>query len=221
MDKDRDNKATFYIEPSRIQDWTDGIFAFAMTLLIVSVDIPNLESPVTEEKLSGALVGMMPTFLTFIMSFVLIAIFWMVHHKQFQSIKKSNDALLWINVALMLLVVFMPFTTDLIDDYSNFKIANFVFNLNMFFIGAMFYLQYSYSSSHGLFDERISMEHISHYKRQNSAIAVVSLIALIAGLLSPIYSSYLYLLIPIYIVYINKTRKLQTKYQERSIYGRR
>lgn len=208
MDNKEDDKPTFYIEPGRIQDWTDGIFAFSMTLLIVSVTIPDSSGKASEETLRLILSGMVPTFLTFIMSFVLIAIFWMVHHKQFQSIKRSNDTLLWINVALMLLIVFMPFTTDLVDDYSYLKISNFVFNLNMFLIGVMFYLQYTYSASHGLFDERISQDHINHYKRQNSVIAIISLVALVVGLFFPNYSTFVYLLIPFLLVYIMKTRKL-------------
>lgn len=211
MDEKDKKQPIFFIEPSRIQDWTDGIFAFSMTLLIVSVDIPKLEGAVTEELLSSTLLGMVPTFLTFIMSFVLIAIFWMVHHKQFQSIKRSNDVLLWINVALMLLVVFMPFTTDLVDDYSNLMIANFVFNLNMFLIGVFFYLQYTYSASHGLFDERVSPEHVRHFKWRNSIIALVSLLALIIGIFIPNYCTLAYLLIPLFLVYIMKSRKLQTE----------
>ena len=209
MEQKEENNPTFYIEPSRIQDWTDGIFAFSMTLLIVSVTMPDTSGKVSEQLLSSKLIDMVPTFLTFILSFVLIAIFWMVHHKQFQSIRRSNDTLVWINVVLMLLVVFMPFTTDLVDDYNYLKIANIVFNLNMFLIGLMFYIQYSYSASHGLFDERISKEHVEHYKKQNGVIALVALVALIVGIFLPTYSSYIYILIPILLFYITKTRKLE------------
>lgn len=209
MEQDKDTKPVFYIDPSRIQDLTDGIFAFSMTLLIVSVTIPDPTGKVNEQFLSSTLLGMVPTFLTFILSFVLIAIFWTVHHKQFQSIKRSNDTLVWINIAMMLLVVFIPFTTDLVDDFGYLKVANSVFNLNIFLIGVMFYIQYTYSASSGLFDERISQGHITHYKRQNSVIAIVALSAMIVGLFWPSLSTYFYLLIPVLLIYIAKTRKLQ------------
>lgn len=209
MERKKVDKPNFYIDPSRIQDLTDGIFAFSMTLLIVSVSMPDSANKISENALSSQLTGMVPTFLTFILSFILIATFWVVHHKQFQSIKKSDDTLIWINIILMLLVVFMPFTTDLADDYGYLKIAILVFNLNMFLIGVMFYIQYAYSASHGLMDERISQEHIAHYKKQNSIIAIVSLSALIVGLFLPKHCTYLYILIPVLILYVKKTKKLR------------
>lgn len=210
MKEIEEDKPNFYIEPSRIQDWTDGIFAFSMTLLIVSVTIPEITGYVSEEILKNKLLDMVPTFLTFIMSFVLIAIFWMVHHKQFQSITKSNDTLIWINVVMMLLVVFMPFSTNLIDDYSSFKISNFIFNLNMFLIGLSFYIQYAYSADAGLLDERISKDHIRIMKWQNSLIGAVSFLALTIGLFYPDESSYVYLIIPI-ILFFLKTKNRNSR----------
>ncbi len=202
--EDDNEKLHFFIEPSRIQDLTDGIFAFSMTLLIVSVAMPEITGRATEQMLLSKLSDMVPTFLTFFMSFFLIAIFWELHHRQFQSIKKSNSTLVWINILMMLFIVMIPFTTNLIDDYDYLKVANIAFNVNMLLIGIMFYIQYAYSADHKLLDERISTKHIAEYKKRNSIIAIVSLIALIVGIFLPRYSSFIYLSIPIILFYIRK-----------------
>lgn len=205
MDEDEDVKRTYYISPSRIQDLTDGIFAFSMTLLIVGMAIPQVAGHIGDENyLVSQLANMWPTFITFVMSFLLIAIFWMNHHKQFQLIKKSNDALVWINIVMMLFVVLIPFTTKIVDSFGGLIISNIVFNLNIFLVGLLYYIQFDYAASHKLIDEHIPFNEIRYYRKRYSLILYVALAAFVVGLFWPRYCSMLYISIPFLILYVRK-----------------
>lgn len=205
--QNQDKKPSFFINPERIQDMTDGVFAFAMTLLIVGIEFPTPEGKITDSQLSQSLIDMIPTFSKFILSFFLIAVFWITHHKQFKSIKKSNDGLIWINVLLLLCIVFIPFTTDVMDDYNYLKVGLLIFNANILLVGLLYYVQWSYAIKHKLVDERLAESHKKYGLAKNSVTWIVALLALIVGLFDTTFSPYIYFLIPIITIIIHKSEK--------------
>lgn len=200
-------KSNFFIKPERIQDMTDGVFAFAMTLLIVGIEFATPSSKITDGELRQNLFVMFPTFYKFILSFFLIAVFWITHHKQFQYIKKSNDGLLWLNIFLLLFIVFIPLTTDIMDDYYYLKTGMFVFNMNILLIGLLFYAQWTYAMKHNLLDERLTEEHKRFGLQKNSITWVVALVAMFAGFYNTELSGYIYLTIPLFIILLERSRK--------------
>jgi len=204
--QEQEKKPSFFINPERIQDMTDGVFAFSMTLLIVGIEFPTPGGKITDGELSQNLVSMIPTFSKFILSFFLIAIFWITHHKQFKSIKKSDDGLIWINIFLLLSIVFIPFTTDVMDDYSYLRIGLLVFNANILLVGLLYYIQWSYAIKHKLVDERMTESHKKYGLMKNSITWIVALIALFFGLFTT-YASYAYFLIPILTIALQKSNK--------------
>jgi uncharacterized membrane protein len=76
-----------FISKSRLEALVDGIFAFAMTLLVLSLAVPVIPSAQAAEKLPDILIGMGPAFLSFIIAFFVLARFWIVHHRYFLLLK--------------------------------------------------------------------------------------------------------------------------------------
>jgi uncharacterized membrane protein len=108
---------------SRILSFSDGVFGFAITLLIVNVigafpPSPLPQSP-TNEQIWKALLGLWSSFFTYALSFYMVGIYWVVHHRMFRSIIKYNTTLLWLNLTMLLFVVLLPFSTALLDKYSH------------------------------------------------------------------------------------------------------
>src|SRR5437870_12237071 len=94
-------------ETSRIEAVSDGVFAIAITLLILDIKIP----PAGGGDLYVELIGQWPSYFSFLVSFAFIGIMWMNHHRLFTHIARSDDVLLILNLLLLLGVVVVPFPT--------------------------------------------------------------------------------------------------------------
>ena len=94
-------------ETARIEAFSDGVFAIAITLLILEIKIPTQE----QGRLATSLLRQWPSYLGFLMSFAFIGIMWINHHRMFTLIKRSTDALLILNLLLLLGVTVVPFPT--------------------------------------------------------------------------------------------------------------
>lgn len=104
-------------ETGRLEAFSDGVFAIAITLLVLNLSIPTNLTPITPSTLAAALWQKWPTYIIFIISFATILIMWVYHHRLFQSVRKAQTSLLFANGFLLLLVTVVPFPTNLVGTY--------------------------------------------------------------------------------------------------------
>jgi uncharacterized membrane protein len=185
------------LSAKRIQALTDGVFAIAMTLLVLNLKVP----PVTEESAAQVLpklvLRLWPDFFNYALSFILLATFWIVHHRQFHFIKAINQRLLWINILGLMFIALIPFSTSLIAEHGDVQIAALVFECNLLAIGLIFYVHWSYATGkHHLINPDLSAQRILLNKKRNLVMPVVSLIAIGLSFLTPDWSEVPYLAIP-------------------------
>lgn len=119
------------VEKSRTEALSDGIFAFAMTLLVISLVIPPIPEEDAQALLPEILAGMWGEFLIFIIAFSIISSFWISHHQIVRRIRYINDPLIRINLLLLFFIVLIPFTTTISGDYINVLEAVLLFHLNL------------------------------------------------------------------------------------------
>lgn len=107
------------IHPSltRLEAFSDGVFAIAITLLVIEIKVPHLNHDSTSAELLAALRGLWPSYLGFLISFFAILIVWINHHRFFHSLIGSNHRLLLANGFLLFTVSVMPFPTAVLADY--------------------------------------------------------------------------------------------------------
>jgi len=181
---------------NRIMALSDGIFAIAMTLLVLTLELPDT-SHIATAKLHEILVTQFDKFFNYALSFILLAVFWVINHQHFHHIKKTDEKHLWINIGMLLFVALIPFSTSLIGDFGYDWMADLFFNLNMFIVGSFFLLDWVYATSgHRLVSPNLSERLIIGGTRRGLMMPVVALIAVGVGFLSPGNSGYAYLLIP-------------------------
>ncbi len=108
---------------ARLEAFSDGIFAVAITLLVLDLKVPNLTS-VSPAALAEALWVRWPNYLTFVISFATILIMWVYHHNLFKAAKKPEPLLLFSNGLLLLLVTIVPFPTALVGAYLTTSAAS-------------------------------------------------------------------------------------------------
>jgi uncharacterized membrane protein len=99
----------------RILALSDGVFAIAMTLLILEIAVP---AATTDTNLPKALLELWPRYLAYVLSFVVIARFWVAHHLAFRLIARYDSALVWLNLLLLMFVAFLPFPTAVLGEHN-------------------------------------------------------------------------------------------------------
>jgi uncharacterized membrane protein len=101
----------------RIEAFSDAVFAIAITLLIIEIGVPHLEEEPPGTTLPQALVGLWPSFLAYVISFLQIGVIWANHHNRFRFIERSDHGLLFLNILFLMCVAFIPFPTALLAEY--------------------------------------------------------------------------------------------------------
>jgi len=190
------DKSPVPLSTTRIEALTDGIFAFAMTLLVLTLTLPDATQ--TKLDLSQLMGEQLPKFFNYALSFILLAIFWIVHHQQFHYIRRTNGTHIWINIGILMFVALVPFTTDVAGDYSNQTIAELLFSGNLLILGLLFLLNWVYACHHHrLVDADLSRRAIFRGTIRNCITPGVAVISMILSLFIPRWGLTVYLLIPI------------------------
>ena len=179
----------------RIEALTDAIFAFAMTLLVLDVKIPESAA---SQLLTRTLLELWPKFLIFLVSFLILGLFWIAHHSYSHFLKRTDRYFLWISLLFVMVVVFVPFSTDLLGDYPTHRIAAVIYGCNIMALGLTLYWQWAYATDgHRLVGRALEPELIRKGKRRILRGVVVYGCAVLLALVNPVISFALYVLFPI------------------------
>jgi len=100
---------------ARLEAFSDGVFAIAITILVLNITIED----VPEEGLQGALTALLPKIFSYVMSFMLIGLYWLGHHFYFERIRQVDGNFVLMNIVLLMLISFMPFPTYLLGKYPH------------------------------------------------------------------------------------------------------
>ncbi len=104
-------------ELDRIVNFSDGVFAIVITLLILTIQAPEIPPGSAARELPGRLLDLAPKFLSYVISFLVVAVYWMAHHRVFRPIRGYDGALLWLNFLVLMTISFLPFPTSLLGEY--------------------------------------------------------------------------------------------------------
>ena len=113
----------------RLEAFSDGVFAIALTLLIIEIKIPAVESVHTKKELWNAFAHNWPSWLAFYVSFITILISWVAHSHVFKLIGKSTNKLIYANALLLLSIITMPFFTTTLAAYIKTDLSGPVITL--------------------------------------------------------------------------------------------
>lgn len=108
-------------ETGRVEAFSDGVFAIAITLLILEIQVPRLGPGATNRGLLHGLLLLWPSYIAYLGSFAAILIMWVNHHGFFRLLENINAKLLFANGFLLLLITFVPFPTAVLAAYLNHK----------------------------------------------------------------------------------------------------
>ncbi|HEY5994038.1 MAG TPA: TMEM175 family protein [Gallionellaceae bacterium] len=138
-------------ETARIEAFSDGVFAIAITLLVLSIKVPNPDV-VSDRGLAISLAALWPAYLAFFTSFVTVLVIWVQHHWIFTQIRRADHPLLYWNGLLLLFVTFVPFPTGLLAEYllhPEAKVAASLYTGNFLIISVVFHGLWRHVSKSG------------------------------------------------------------------------
>jgi uncharacterized membrane protein len=142
----------------RLAALSDGIFAVAMTLLVLDLHVPIKEAVHSEGQLQSALLALAPQFVAYLMSCLTLGIFWAGQQTQLNHFERGNRDLTWIHIAFLFVVSVLPFSTRLLAEFIDFRTALLLYWVNIFALGAILYASWRYATQAGLLKDDVPVE---------------------------------------------------------------
>ncbi len=134
----------------RLAALSDGIFAVAMTLLVLDLHLPTAAQVHSESELWAALCALAPQWVTYGMSFLTLGIFWAGQQTQLNHMGEGTRDLTWIHLAFLFAVTLVPLSTRLLAEFIAYRSALGLYWLNIFVLGAMLYWSWAHATHEGL-----------------------------------------------------------------------
>ncbi len=137
------------MDKSRIETFSDSIFAIVMTLLIFYIRVPDIAGPITDAQVWSVLASLSPLIISYFLSFLVLAVFWVNHNFMFHSFMKKIDSRInFLNLIYLLFIVFIPFSSSLFGSYPYNQPAALIYGLNIFAVMVLQAMMMQYMSSH-------------------------------------------------------------------------
>lgn len=134
------------VAPTRLMALADGVFAIVMTLLVFKLGIPLASGTLADKELSQLFVSMWPKFLIYGLSFLILGVFWLMHHAIFDGILYCDFPLCWINILFLMFVGLIPFGTLLVGVFGLTKITSIAYGVNLLLVQFMCWSLWLYAS---------------------------------------------------------------------------
>lgn len=131
-------------DKSQVFGFSDGVFAFAATLLVLNINTPTLQRAFINNQYSDIL----QLVITYFITFLIIALYWMQYHRFFNHIKVIDAPLLWLNIFLLMLIAFIPFPLSLLNLQNTHQNAVILYALSLGMVGLMLTIMWIYASMH-------------------------------------------------------------------------
>jgi uncharacterized membrane protein len=192
----------------RVSLFSDAVIAIAITLLIIELHLPEAKTGTVDEFWDNTL-HILPQFIGFLISFILIGLYWTIHHKIFEFVKEFDNKLLWLNIFFLLSIVIMPFSTKIA--FEHFTLPNYpwmFYCLNHILIGFCIirmwnYLEKNPKKTIGLENRRF----IKYKKWRSLGTILVFVLSIIIAFFYPFYAMYCPILISLSIFLVKRKFK--------------
>ncbi len=192
------------ISTDRVFNFSDGVFAFAATLLVLKIDLPNISpEDLNSARLSFELFNLWPSYFANIISFLIICYYWLTHHAIFALVKKFDQVIIWLNIIFLIFLSFIPFPVDLFGEYSNSDIIVVFYSASLALVGFLLAAIWLYASfNHHLIDTNLSRRHILYYSARFLIAPMVFLLSIPLVFIDPLVAklSWFFVIIGIFII---------------------
>lgn len=182
------------ISTNRIEAFSDGIIAIIITIMIFDIKLQDIP---TDKNVWKELLNLLPKFVSYIISFIMLAVMWVNHHQLFHQIKNTDRKLLWFNIHLLFWMSIIPFGTNFIGANPLLWQSSFFYGIIFFMAALSFTLLRDYVVKAKLLHETISLTGQRKIQRKNRLTLGIYLLSAMASIVSIYISFLLFLIVPI------------------------
>jgi len=181
----------------RITALADGVFAIVMTLLVLGVEVPQVPDEQIADRLVYEVLLLWPRIAAYVVSFLVLGIYWMGHHTQFHFMDGVNRTSLWINIFFFMFVCLVPFTTQLVGHYTGQEVALALYGANLIAISLMLLLHWHYAARAELLNPATEDAEMRNATRQILVGVAIFAAAIGVAFVDPRWSLLVFLLVPV------------------------
>ena len=197
---------------TRLESFSDGVFAIAITLLALGVRLPE-SAPASNEALAGNLAGMLPSLLTYMFTFLVVGVFWVAHHRIFGLAKRLDATLMWVNIAYLMAVAIIPVPAAILARSPLFQSAILFYTGTLFVVSSLHFVFLAYIYRHPeLREAHFTPELLATARRTASVGPCCYLGAAISSYFAPALSfAFVLAALVFYIFFANRVRLFRTE----------
>ena len=194
----------------RVVFFSDAVFAIVITLLVLELKVPHLTDH-SESALRGALVALLPRVAGFVISFLIIGLMWIEHHRIFRYIADYDLGLLWRNLLLLLCVSFVPFPTALFSENFWSRTAFILYTASFGGVAIAKYWIWRHAMAARLVKPDLTPEFEKRIARRSLAVPLACLLAIILSFVSIVLAPISFAFIPIFARLLDPTSKKKSE----------
>lgn len=184
---------------------SDCVFALAMAITFMGFELPETVQLLSSLEVNQFLIGQLKSLGIYVITFILVAFYWINHTQQFSYFKRTNETHLFIYTLYLMSLLVIPFSNDLVFRLSSNPFAKIWFNTNIFLIGFLSFTSWIYAThQHLLVDEELDHQIIRSMQVKVLIEPICALVSIPVALVSPDLSDLVWLLIPVVSPVLNK-----------------
>ena len=172
----------------RLIFFSDAVFAIAITLLVIEIHVPTPADAAAAGGYGAALLHLLPSFAAFVLSFIVIARFWMQHHAAFSQCGRYDKALLWPNTLLLMVIAFMPFATAFLARNLGEVAPAILYNATLLATGALSTWLISLATSPALLRTGADAHEVAMLPTRGWAVTIAAMLSLALAPFAAAYS---------------------------------
>ena len=155
------------IRLEHVISFADAIFAFSITFMAISIQIPDLPENLTQAQVINRLLELRPQFEIYVISFFVIGIYWISYHQVFNRIAGSNPIMAWLTLVFLFFITLISFATDLQVDYGFYQVVFILYALVLTLAGSLLTLIWLHATKNKLIDKSLSKTEIQNISLQS------------------------------------------------------
>jgi uncharacterized membrane protein len=172
------------IRQEHIISFSDAIFAFSITFMAISIQIPNLPENLTQSQVIDRLVGELGLrFIVYAISFFVIGTYWISYHQIFNHITGSHGIIVWLNLAFLFFITLIPFAVDLQVDYSSYHVIFILYAVVLTIAGLSLTIIWLYASKNRLVDKSLNHTEKQHIFLESALLPSVFVISILVSVI--------------------------------------
>lgn len=186
------------MDSKRLEAFTDGVFAIVVTLLVLDIKLPD---GTTADNLENNIIHILPSLGTYFLSFLVVGLYWIFHHRASHYFKSSDTPVLWLNLVYLMFIALIPFSASMLSKFIYTPWAILFYGVNLLLITLSGWLIFLYLYRHkNLVQGEITPEIFRAQRHHYLKIAYLYAIGIISGFYLPRISIYIYVIVTLNLI---------------------